>query len=65
MSKRNVRLRAFARLNKNGDVVPSSLVMRARMPKSGGTWVELTANHCCTINWSTTTSTTTTTTTTT
>jgi hypothetical protein len=59
--RRTSRLRAFARVTKNGDIVPSSIILRRNPPKSGGQWIELDANSCCK---TTTTSTTTTTTTT-
>lgn len=64
-SKRNVNIRIFARVTTNGDIVPGSIIPRRRMPKTGGNWIELTANQCCPIDWTTTTTTTTSTTTTT
>lgn len=62
--RRNPRLRAFARVTANGDIVPSSIIIRRNPPKSGGRWIELEGNQCCS-TFQTTTSTTTTTTTTT
>lgn len=64
MAKRNARLRAFVRINKYGEVVPSSLILRYKPPESGRShhWEEIIPNVCCTTT--TTTSTTTTTTTT-
>lgn len=55
MAKRASRLRAFARVTKNGDIVPSSIIVRSRPPKSGGTWIELDANSCCKTTTTTTT----------
>lgn len=64
MARRNPRLRAFARVTANGDIVPSSIILRRNPPKSGGRWIELDANQCCTTTTTTTSSSTTTTTTT-
>lgn len=65
MRKRNPRLRAFARVTANGDIVPSSIILRRNPPKSGGRWIELDANQCCITTTTTTTSTSSSTTTTT
>lgn len=62
MRKRNPRLRAFARVAVNGDIVPSSIILRRNPPKSGGRWIELDGNTCCSTFQTTSTTTTTTTT---
>jgi hypothetical protein len=54
MAKRHPRLRAFVKLNaRTGEVVPGSLVLRTRQPKSG-LWYEISANTCCTTTTTTT-----------
>jgi hypothetical protein len=59
------RLRAFVRLDKQGFVIPGSLIFRRNLPKQGR-WFEIDADQCCpTTTTTTTTSTSTTTTTTT
>lgn len=58
--KRDPRLKAFVKVDRSGNLVPSVLIYRERQPKRGN-WIALDANVCCP---STTTSTTTTTTTT-
>jgi hypothetical protein len=48
MSKRNPRLRAFVKLDKLGQVVPGTLVLRYKPPQGGrGLWIEIEANECC------------------
>lgn len=44
--KRSSRLRAFVKLDSEGQPVPNVLVYRTKMPK-GGIWRELSANWCC------------------
>lgn len=64
MKKLNPRLRYFVRIAGNGDPVIGSMVVRKRIPRSGGRWIDITdcvVDQCCT---TTTTSSTTTTTTT-
>lgn len=58
----NHRLQAFVRVDGSGRVVPGSMVLRAKKPKSGK-WQEVQTYTCC--NTTTTTTTTSTTTTTT
>jgi hypothetical protein len=60
MARRNPRLRAWIKLDKQGQPVPSVLLYRFKQP-AGGLWREVTADYCCI---TTTTSSTTTTTTT-
>jgi len=50
-------LKAFVRFDGSGKIVPSSLILAAKMPKVGK-WQEIPAYECC--NPTTTTSTTTT-----
>ena len=59
-------LKAYVRFDGTGRIVPSSLILRRKMPKVGK-WVEIPAYECCnpTTTTSTTTPTPTTTTTTT
>jgi len=59
-------LKAYVRFDGTGRIVPSSLILRRKMPKVGK-WVEVPAYECCnpTTTTSTSTSTSTTTTTTT
>jgi len=42
----NKKLKAFARIDGTGRVVPGSLVLRERKPKTGK-WKEVEANECC------------------
>jgi hypothetical protein len=42
----NKKLRAFARFDGSGRVIPGSMVMRKRKPKVGR-WQEITAYECC------------------
>lgn len=65
--KRNPRLRAFYKVDKLGQVVPGTLILRYKKPEGGRGfyWQELIANVCCTTTTTTTTTTSTTTTTTT
>ncbi len=39
-------LKAFVRMDGSGRVVPSSLILRKKMPKVGR-WVEIAAYECC------------------
>lgn len=55
---------AFIRVDAKGNVIPSTLIYRASMPKGGGKWIPIDGNVCCPSTTTTTTSTTTTTTTT-
>ncbi len=66
MAKRDPRLRAFVKVDKYGQLVPSVLILRYTPPEGGRGyfWQEVIANVCCTTTTTTTTSTTTTTTTT-
>lgn len=66
MAKRDPRLRAFVKVDKLGQVVPGTLILRYIPPESGRTyfWHEIIPDICCTTTTTTTTSTTTTTTTT-
>lgn len=58
-------LKAYVRFDGTGRIVPSSLILRRKMPKVGR-WVEIPAYECCNdITTTTTTSSTSTTTTTT
>ena len=61
--KGNHRLRAFSRIDGSGRIIPQTMVLRLRIPKSGR-WVENQTYLCCNPTTTTTTSTTTTTTTT-
>jgi hypothetical protein len=65
MAKRNPRLRAFVKVDKLGQVVPGTLILRYKPPEGGRSyfWQEIIPDICCTTT-STTTSTTTTSTTT-
>lgn len=49
MARRDPRLRAFVKVDKNGDVVPSSLILRRKPPENGVShwWQEIEANACC------------------
>lgn len=61
----NRPLKAYVRFDGTGRIVPSSLILRRKMPKVGK-WVEIPAYQCCNpITTTTTTSSTSTTTTTT
>src|SRR6267378_5831490 len=56
MAKRDPRLRAFVKVDKLGQVVPSSLILRRKPPESGRShyWIEIEENVCCSIplsNW--------------
>jgi hypothetical protein len=57
-------LKAYVRFDGTGRIVPSSLILRRKMPKVGK-WVEVPAYECCNPTTTTSTSTSTTTTTTT
>lgn len=57
-------LKAYVRFDGTGRIVPSSLILRRKMPKVGK-WVEIPAYECCNPTTTTTSSTSTTTTTTT
>jgi hypothetical protein len=63
MPKRNPRLRLFIRLDASRNPIPGSSILRYRIPRGQGLWVDITdcAAICC---QTTTTSSTTTTTTT-
>jgi hypothetical protein len=63
MSKRDPRLKAYVKIDLQGQVVPGTLVMRKHKPE--GRWLEIIANVCCTTTSTTSTTTTSTTTTTT
>jgi len=60
----NRPLKAYVRFDGTGRIVPSSLILRRKMPKVGK-WVEIPAYQCCNPITTTTTSSTSTTTTTT
>jgi len=62
----NRPLKAYVRFDGTGRIVPSSLILRRKMPKVGK-WVEIPAYQCCnpTTTTTTTSSSTSTTTTTT
>jgi len=51
MAKRNPRLRAFAKIDRNGDLVPSTLMLRYKPPMNGQSshnpFYELVPNVCC------------------
>lgn len=54
--KRDPNLRAFVKIDKLGQVVPSSLILRRKPPESGRShnWIEIEANVCCSVaisNW--------------
>lgn len=56
MAARDPRLRAFVKIDKLGNVVPSSLILRRKPPENGVShyWIEIAANECCSIpisNW--------------
>lgn len=53
---RDPRLRAFVKIDKQGNVVPSSLILRRKPPENGVShyWQEIEANACCSVpisNW--------------
>lgn len=56
-------LKAYVRFDGTGRIVPSSLILRRKMPKVGK-WVEIPAYECCNPTTTTTTSSTSTSTTT-
>ena len=60
----NRPLKAYVRFDGTGRIVPSSLILRRKMPKVGK-WVEIPAYQCCNPTTTTTTTATPTTTTTT
>jgi len=60
----NRPLKAYVRFDGTGRIVPSSLILRRKMPKVGK-WVEIPAYQCCNPTTTTTTSSSTSTTTTT
>jgi hypothetical protein len=62
MALRDPRLRAFVKLDKYGQVIPGSMVLRYFQPR-GGFWYEIPQDVCCTTTTTTSSSTTTTTTT--
>lgn len=49
-------LKGFVRIDGSGRIVPSSLILRQKMPKVGK-WTEINTHECC--NYTTTTTTTT------
>ena len=49
-------LRAFARYDGSGRIVPGSIVLRQKMPKIGK-WTEIRAYECCDPQYDTTTTT--------
>ena len=57
-------LKAYVRFDGTGRIVPSSLILRRKMPKVGK-WVEIPAYECCNPTTTTSTSSTSSTTTTT
>ena len=57
-------LKAYVRFDGTGRIVPSSLILRRKIPKVGK-WVEIPAYECCNPTTTTSTSSTSTTTTTT
>jgi hypothetical protein len=67
MAKRDPRLRAFVKVDKYGQVVPGTLILRYNAPEGGRSyfWHEIIPNICCTTTTTTTTTTSSTTTTTT
>jgi hypothetical protein len=62
--KGNHRLKAYVRVDGTGRVIPQTMVLRLKMPKSGR-WQEIQTYACCNPTTTTTTTTSTTTTTTT
>lgn len=63
MTKRDPRFRAFVKVDRLGQVVPGSLIIRKKYPaRTSGYWQEIVPNVCCPTTTSTSTSTTTTTT---
>ena len=60
----NRPLKAYVRFDGTGRIVPSSLILRRKMPKVGK-WVEIPAYQCCNPTTTTTTSSTSSTSTTT
>jgi hypothetical protein len=67
MAKRDPRLRAFVKVDKLGQVVPGTLILRYSPPEGGRGyfWQEIIPDICCTTTTTTTTTTSSTTTTTT
>jgi len=56
MDRRN--LKAYAKYDGSGRLIPSSLIWRKKKPAaSGGNWVELTGYECCNPTTSSTTTT--------
>lgn len=55
MAKRDPRLRAFVKVDKFGQVVPSTLILRRKPPENGTShyWIEIEANECCSFPLST------------
>lgn len=51
-------LRAFARMDGSGRIIPGSTVLRIKKPKVGN-WIEVRAYECCDPQFDTTTTTTT------
>jgi len=49
--KRDPRLRAFVKVDKLGQVVPSSLILRRKPPENGTShyWIEIEENICCSL----------------
>lgn len=63
MSKRNSRLRMFAKIDKTGRLVAQTNIYRLKRPGGNrGGWVEIYPDQCCTTTTTTSTSTTSTTT---
>jgi hypothetical protein len=60
MALRNPRMRAWIRLDRFGQPVPSVLIYRLKQP-STGFWREVAFDYCCTTTTTSTSSTTTTT----
>lgn len=53
--KRNPKLRVFVKIDKSGNPIPSSVVMRRGNAPRSGNWLELAGNVCCTTTTTTTT----------
>jgi len=51
MAERDPRLRAFVKIDRLGQVVPSSLILRRKPPENGVShnWIEIEANECCSL----------------
>lgn len=47
MRSTNSKLKAFVRYDRNGRIVPGSLIVQSFKPKVGGKWKEIPYNICC------------------